>query len=192
MRYCAGHKPRSAHSAIYRHCFASSRYSSAGGSRLAWPPARTAQHCRGIRHLSMRPWTKTLPNPIGSISQFRARGRHVRFGSKADICSAPTHVRFSPNSDRESEIPHKVMSALPPKADMCSFRCPLKANSERPAWSVPFHIPKEMELARASYVGLRRNGGCHGFWARRFALAARRSTANYHSLGVILASLASN
>ena len=30
------------------------------------------------------------------------------------------HVRFTPNSDRESEFPHKVMSAIPPKADMCS------------------------------------------------------------------------
>ncbi|MGB2649690.1 MAG: hypothetical protein WBC86_19135, partial [Pseudolabrys sp.] len=27
----------------------------------------------------------------------------VRFGSKADICSAPSHVRFTPNSDRESK-----------------------------------------------------------------------------------------
>jgi hypothetical protein len=26
----------------------------------------------------------------------------VRFGSKADICAAKSHVRFSPNSDRES------------------------------------------------------------------------------------------
>ena len=30
------------------------------------------------------------------------------------------YVRFTPNSDRESGFPHKVMSALPPKADMCS------------------------------------------------------------------------
>ncbi|MGC1750566.1 MAG: hypothetical protein WA778_21640, partial [Pseudolabrys sp.] len=29
----------------------------------------------------------------------------VRFGSKADICGATRHVRFTPNSDRESEIP---------------------------------------------------------------------------------------
>jgi hypothetical protein len=43
----------------------------------------------------------------------------VRFGSLADIRSAKGHVRFTPNSDRESEIPQKVMSALPPKADMC-------------------------------------------------------------------------
>jgi len=28
-------------------------------------------------------------------------------------------VRFTPNSDRESGFPHKVMSALPQKADMC-------------------------------------------------------------------------
>src|SRR5262249_33581498 len=44
---------------------------------------------------------------------------HVRFGSKADICSAKGHVRFTPKSDRESEISQKAMSALPPKAEMC-------------------------------------------------------------------------
>jgi hypothetical protein len=43
----------------------------------------------------------------------------VRFGSKADSCSAATHVRFTPDSDPESGLPRKVMSALPPKADMC-------------------------------------------------------------------------
>src|SRR5262245_22055606 len=46
-------------------------------------------------------------------------GSDVRFGSKADICTAPAHVRFTPNSDRESRHPQPVMSALPPKADMC-------------------------------------------------------------------------
>ena len=44
---------------------------------------------------------------------------HVRFGSLANICSAKGHVRFAPNSDRESGFPQTVMSALPPKADMC-------------------------------------------------------------------------
>ena len=43
----------------------------------------------------------------------------VRFGSLADICSAKSHVRFTPDSDRESGFPREVMSALPPKADMC-------------------------------------------------------------------------
>jgi hypothetical protein len=47
-------------------------------------------------------------------------GQHVRFGSLADICSAKGHVRFTPNSDRESGLLQKVMSALTPKADMCS------------------------------------------------------------------------
>ena len=47
---------------------------------------------------------------------------HVRFGSKADICAATSHVRFTPNSDRESGFPQTVMSALPPKADIgCLF-----------------------------------------------------------------------
>ena len=45
--------------------------------------------------------------------------RHVRFGSKADMCSAQADVCFTPNSDRESGLPQTVMSALPPKADMC-------------------------------------------------------------------------
>jgi len=35
------------------------------------------------------------------------------------MCNAPTHVRFTPNSDRKSGHPQTVTSALPPKADMC-------------------------------------------------------------------------
>jgi hypothetical protein len=46
--------------------------------------------------------------------------RHVRFGSKADIRAAKTHVRFTPDSDRNRGLFQTVMSALPPKADMCS------------------------------------------------------------------------
>jgi hypothetical protein len=41
---------------------------------------------------------------------------------KADMCSANRHVRFTPNSDRESGLALTVMSALPPKADMCSAK----------------------------------------------------------------------
>jgi hypothetical protein len=44
--------------------------------------------------------------------------RNVRFGSKADMCAAKGHVRFAPNSDRESGFPQTVMSALLPKADI--------------------------------------------------------------------------
>src|SRR6185436_17204530 len=43
----------------------------------------------------------------------------VRFGSKADICIATSHVRSTPNSNRESGPPQNAMSALPSKADMC-------------------------------------------------------------------------
>ena len=45
---------------------------------------------------------------------------NVRFGSKGDMRTAQTHVRFTPESDRDSGLPQQPMSALPPKADMCS------------------------------------------------------------------------
>ena len=32
------------------------------------------------------------------------------------------YVRFTLDNDRESRFPQKAMSALPPKADMCSAR----------------------------------------------------------------------
>jgi hypothetical protein len=35
------------------------------------------------------------------------------------MCTAIGHVRFTLNSDRESGHQSRVMSALPPKADMC-------------------------------------------------------------------------
>jgi hypothetical protein len=38
------------------------------------------------------------------------------------MCTALVHVRFTPDSDRESGLRQPVMSALPPKADMCSAR----------------------------------------------------------------------
>ena len=46
-------------------------------------------------------------------------GANVRFGSEADMCAAKPYVRFTPNNDRESGLPHTVMSALPLKADVC-------------------------------------------------------------------------
>src|SRR5262245_23965788 len=47
------------------------------------------------------------------------RGMMSALGQK-QTCAAKRHVCFTPNSDRESEIPQKAMSALPPKADKCS------------------------------------------------------------------------
>src|SRR5215831_5770412 len=46
----------------------------------------------------------------------------VRFGSKADMCSASGHVRFTPDSDLESGLSQNDMSALPPRADMCGAK----------------------------------------------------------------------
>jgi hypothetical protein len=40
------------------------------------------------------------------------RTTNVRFGSKADICGATSHVRFTPNCDCKSGYLRFVMSAL--------------------------------------------------------------------------------
>ncbi len=69
------------------------------------------------RRLICRP--RRSETGIVAISTNGLEGVYVRFGSKADICTAISDVRFTPNSDRESRFPQKVMSALPPKADMC-------------------------------------------------------------------------
>jgi len=50
----------------------------------------------------------------------RIASAHVCFGSQADICAATSHVRSTPDSDRESDFSQKRMSALTPKADVCS------------------------------------------------------------------------
>ena len=57
----------------------------------------------------------------------------VRFGSKADMCSAKGHVRFTPNSDRKSGHPQNAMSAVPLKADV--RRKPLC-----PLWVISGHM----------------------------------------------------
>src|SRR5262245_29205940 len=59
----------------------------------------------------------TMLNPK-QILVFAPR-QDVRFGPLADICAAKSDVRFTPNRDRESDIPQRAMSALPLKADMC-------------------------------------------------------------------------
>src|SRR5262245_18983668 len=51
-------------------------------------------------------------------------------GQKADICNANRHVHFSPNSDRESELPQAVGSALPPKRT-CAVQEPMSALGQK-------------------------------------------------------------
>jgi hypothetical protein len=42
---------------------------------------------------------------------------NVRFGSKADMCAATSHVRSTPNSDRKSGLPRALNRELPPGQD---------------------------------------------------------------------------
>src|SRR5262249_17892882 len=74
----------------------------------------------------------------GWVTGLRA---NVRFGSKADMCSANRYVRFTPNSDRESGFSQRIMSALPPNADMCGAHTHVcfgpKADSRIAAKKIP-------------------------------------------------------
>jgi hypothetical protein len=81
----------------------------------------------------------------------------VRFGSKADICAAKSNVRFTPNSDRKSGFQSRVMSASPPRADMCSatrdVRFGPKADIHRREWHVRF-IRSPRRRGRAGWAAL--------------------------------------
>ena len=84
---------------------------------------RWHNNCRfalsGIRHSPLAAQRRGYTRQRQRTKGFGFNCANVRFGSKADICSAPTHVRFIPNSDRKSRHAQMVMSALPLKADMC-------------------------------------------------------------------------
>src|SRR4029078_11193044 len=56
-----------------------------------------------------------------AMVEVQTDGRKMRcpLWSSADICSARWQVRFTPNSDCESGLSRRVMSALPQTADMC-------------------------------------------------------------------------
>src|SRR5262245_5067540 len=59
---------------------------------------------------------------LASVSSCCFFGASIIEPSKADMCAAQPHVRFTLDSARKSGLLHKAMSALPPKADMCSAR----------------------------------------------------------------------
>src|SRR5262245_46825152 len=95
--------------------------SAGGGSKLG-----NCDTSRSLRENSYRlSLYSIMPLGIHIVAAQTCTGEgpaHVRFGSKADICGAQRHVRFTPNSDRKSGHDHCGMSALPPIADMCGAK----------------------------------------------------------------------
>src|SRR5262245_61628757 len=93
------------------------------------------------------------------------RATNVRFGSKADICAATSHVRFTPKSDRESRHPQTAMSALPPKADICSALAHVYFGPQKPALPVEVgafligwrNIMTKINVSEAAKAVVRRN-----------------------------------
>src|SRR5262245_3604488 len=64
------------------------------------------------------------------------------------LCPDAADVRFTPNSDRKSGLPQTVMSALPPKADMCTARAHVRFGPKADILAYSITSP-----ARASTAG---------------------------------------
>jgi hypothetical protein len=92
-----------------------------GGLAHSLSSSKSVVDLRRRRHLcpvNRKPHDACFATNAQADTQAANVSRYVRFGSKADICSATGHVRFTPNSDRKSRLPPRVMSALPLKADI--------------------------------------------------------------------------
>jgi hypothetical protein len=50
------------------------------------------------------------------------------------MCGAIAHVRFTPDSDRESVFPQKVMSALPPKKRTHAVQQRMSTKGQKRTW----------------------------------------------------------
>ena len=72
-----------------------------------------------LQKLATRAAASAITN--SSAKTVARRCDNVRFGSKADMCAAKRHVRFTPSSDRESGHAAMVMSALP-RARTCAVQ----------------------------------------------------------------------
>src|SRR5262249_11094307 len=81
------------------------------------------------RRLPMSPLCAVRGGPI--LWKFR-RPRHVRFGSKADMCGATANVRFTPESDIKCDI----------------IECPLRANCGHRASSLNNFVGHRQHILR--------------------------------------------
>src|SRR5262249_17968915 len=99
--------------------------------RCDWPGRRPAKDAQKFPSPHRRPRCFTSIVPIRTCD---LEGVDVRFGSKADICSAKRHVRFTPESGHMR----------------CSSRCPLWAKSGH---SMPtMRMKKRDRLATVPFV----------------------------------------
>jgi hypothetical protein len=104
------------------------------------------------------------PRQVGAARNKLRSKLIVRFGSKADICAAIRHVRFTPDNDRESGFPQKVMSALPPKADMCGAARDVRFGPKADIQDARFEALKMYLLLLKKYLPAtfkRSNSLCH-------------------------------
>jgi hypothetical protein len=77
------------------------------GSFASSPTSRTSKGKRSNARVAATALTKLLR--LGDWT-YRPNASNVRFGSEADMCVSTSDVRFTPNSDRESGHPQRVIS----------------------------------------------------------------------------------
>jgi hypothetical protein len=98
-----------------------------------WPfTARVNEKTAPIERIAAVAICRRLPPRCASQQN---RKFNVRFGSKADICSATSHVRFTSNSDRESRHSrrlHPPDAGRSPSAPCRSRAAPRRASIRRP------------------------------------------------------------
>jgi hypothetical protein len=113
-------------------------------------------------------WTQCDARLGWQTERGRVAGIDVRFGSKADMCGALVHVRFTPKSDRESGLPangHVRITpqsgrvganrhvCFGPKADMAPLIAPANACMAKSCVAPP--LPTARSLLAVERAGCR-------------------------------------
>src|SRR5262245_2756457 len=98
----------------------------------------------------------------------------VRFGSKADMCGAAAHVRFTPNSDRKKQTWANGHVRFTPKSGhvRCNEACPLWANSGHHSITSSARVSNVGGTVRCSDFAVLRlitNSNLVGCWTGRLA-----------------------
>lgn len=95
--------------------------------------------------------------------------------SRRLIAAAESDVRYTSNSDRESEFPQEVISALPPKSRhmQCKPECPLRAKSRHSSDSNKLAVAPRLGVAKDKFLVGSSPGNQHD--AFMFAIAALRN-----------------
>src|SRR5215831_19332900 len=101
------------------------------GERAYWPSRHTSHQCDELASPHTRPLFRRIVTAQLAILEGPS---DVRFGSKPDICSAPSHVRFTPES---RHVRHKHECPLRARSGgmYCSKSCSWRLTTHNSLWT---------------------------------------------------------